>query len=127
MNRNRAVLLALLAAFVFTLAPAASAQVQVPLSPTKIPQFVQPLDTPRRSAAGRHRDLRSGGTAIDLSICEFQTNILPPGTVRQGSPAPATWVWGYQVGTALPRPGLAAARSYLGPVVIAERGMPDDR
>ena len=46
MNRNRAVLLALLAAFVFAAGAGgvgAAPAVQVPLSPNKIPQFVQPL------------------------------------------------------------------------------------
>jgi len=119
MNRNRAVLLAVLAAFVFVLAPAASAQVvaQVPLSPTKIPQFAQALDTLANGGVPL-----ATGAAIDLSICEFQTTILPPGTIKKGLPAPATWVWGYQVGNTC-TPGLLP-RSYLGPVVIAERGLP---
>jgi len=88
MNRNQAVLLAVMAAFVFVLAPAASAQVQVPLSPNKIPQFAQPLDTLANGGVPL-----ATGTAIDLSICEFQTTILPPGTIKKGSPAPPTWVW----------------------------------
>jgi len=132
MNRKRAVLPALLAVLVFTLAPAAwavkaPAPVQVPLSPNKIPQFAQPLDT-----LGKGVPL-AGGTAIDLGICEFKTNILPIGTPVVGAlpgVAPETWVWGYQPLTpsgnpadVTCNPGLQT-RSYLGPVVIADRGTP---
>ncbi len=132
MNRNRAVMLALLAALVFTSAPAAwavkaPAPVQVPLSPTKIPQFAQALDTLTNG-----RVPLATGTAIDLSICEFQTNILPPGTPVVGAVAgvaPATWVWGYQVVDPATNPTAQCNNgllnhSYLGPVVIADRGTP---
>ena len=62
-------------------------------------------------------------TSIDVSICEFQTNILPPGTIRKGTPTPATWVWGYQIGNDLRSLGLLG-HSYLGPVVVATRDTP---
>jgi FtsP/CotA-like multicopper oxidase with cupredoxin domain len=118
-------MLGLPAALVFTLAPAAwaakaPAPVQVPLSATKIPQFAQPLDTLTNGGVPLAQ-----GIAIDLSICEFQTNILPPGTPVVGAVAgvaPATWVWGYQVAAGCT--GGLLPRSYLGPVVIADRGTP---
>jgi len=127
MNRNRAVLPALLAVFVFTLAPAAWAimpppPAQVPLSPTKIPQFAQALPVLLPPVPGSPEIPLATGTPIDVNICEFQTNILPAGTLKKGAPAPATWVWGYQVGPSCTQPPLT--RSYLGPVVIAVRGTP---
>ncbi len=117
--------------------------VQVPLSPTKIPQFVQEIDL-----------LRNGGvpvslypSATNISLCEFQTDVLPPGTPLVAPPPGAyptlvlgkTFVWGYQEGTvcnplpgpavppllgALAGPPTGRAQSYLGPVVLAERHNP---
>src|SRR5512138_2678958 len=94
--------------------------VQSPLNPTKIPQFVEPLNTLSNAMFQI-----ATGTPIDVSICEFQANILPAGTPVTGAVpgvAPPTWVWGYQVGNTCV-PGLAN-HSYLGPVVIATRGTP---
>jgi FtsP/CotA-like multicopper oxidase with cupredoxin domain len=55
-----------------------------------------------------------GSTPAFLSICEFQTQVLPPSYGK-------TWVWGYQIGeTCDTDPG----HSYIGPVVVAERGTP---
>ncbi len=106
--------------------------VQTPLSANKIPQFVQPLDlldlgglTQVPVALGKINALGIGSTNIDVSLCEFQSNVLPPGTPVVGAVpgvAPATWVWGYQVeGSYVP--GLLP-HSYLGPVVVAERDTP---
>ncbi|ABK17930.1 multicopper oxidase, type 2 [Syntrophobacter fumaroxidans MPOB] len=105
--------------------------VQTPLNPTKIPQFRQPLDvldvtgaTGIPVAVGT-KDPVTGNQVIDVSICEYQTNVLPPGTPVVGAVAgvaPATWVWGYQEGAAC-TPGLQP-RSYLGPVVLANRHTP---
>ncbi len=114
----------------FAVAPAPA--VQTPLRPTKIPQFKQPL--PVLDPAGLtgvpvviNPDL-SAKTAVELSICEFQTEILPPGTLGKNTAAPLTSVWGYNIGSntcLLPTPPVGAGpRSYLGPVVIAERHQP---
>jgi spore coat protein A, manganese oxidase len=134
MNRNRAVLFAVLAAFVLVLAPAAWAikplpPTQVPLSPNSIPQFVQPLPV-----LGTGIPVVDGMQPVELSICEFLTNILPVGTPVVGAVptgAPATWVWGYQIGsTCAPNfdnttgSPLVQTRSYLGPVIVASRGTP---
>jgi len=55
-----------------------------------------------------------GETPAFLSICEFESQILPP-------PFGATKVWGYQIGQkCTKKPG----HSYIGPVVVAERGTP---
>ena len=97
--------------------------VQTPLSPTKIPQFVQPLDT---LANGLPVAL---GSNITVNICEAQSQILPAGTPVVGAlpgVAPLTWTWGYQVDPAggatvcNPNPGY----SYLGPVAVAVRHTP---
>jgi FtsP/CotA-like multicopper oxidase with cupredoxin domain len=126
-----AVLLIALLASVPAFAVAAAPAVQTPLSASKIPQFVQPLNVlDLNGVAGipvalGQTDPLTGNQAIDLSICEFQANVLPAGTPVAGAlpgVSPATWVWGYQIGTACV-PGLAP-HSYLGPVVVATRGTP---
>ena len=91
----------------------------MPLSPNKIPQFVQPLPCLGNIPV-------VGGAAVELSICEFQQTILPPGTPVVGAVAgvaPATWVWGYQVGATC-NPAPAPGGSYLGPVIVAKKGTP---
>lgn len=118
-----AVFAMLLLASASAFAAKAPPAVQTPLSPTKIPQFAQPLNV-----LGVGLPLATG-TNITVNICEFQTNILPPGTPVAGAlpgVAPLTWTWGYQVDPAggatvcNPNPG----HSYLGPVVVAGRGTP---
>jgi FtsP/CotA-like multicopper oxidase with cupredoxin domain len=114
-NRN----LAIVAAVVVALAlaqPAAAQVVQTPIKTNKIPQFVDPLPLLVTGIP-----IVDGTTPAMISICEFQTEILPAGSLGKNTPAPKTWVWGYQIGdTCLPDPG----HSYIGPVVVAERGTP---
>ncbi len=92
-------------------APPVSAQVtQTPIDPTTIPKFVNEL--PLLGPAGL--PVLDGTTPAIVSICEFQTQVLPP-------PLGKTWVWGYQIGdTCNPDPG----HSFIGPVVVAQRGIP---
>ena len=65
-----------------------------------------------------------GNPPTTLSICEFTTQILPDGTIDTltGAAVPTeTCVWGYQIGDIChPKPD----HSYIGPVVVAERGTP---
>ena len=118
--------------------------VQTPLSPLKIPQFVQPLNV--LDLTGASQLPVALGTNITVNICEFQANMLPPGTplvtpiLEPTTGAPLTYVWGYQVDPAggaticNPLPGVYApavgvipaqtGQSYLGPVVVAGRGTP---
>jgi spore coat protein A len=84
---------------------------QVPLSPEAIPQFVDPL--PSLAVA-------DGTQPITLTMCEFKAHVLPTGTFAPGV-APETWVWGYVVGTECPA---ATRETYLGPVIVARRGVP---
>jgi FtsP/CotA-like multicopper oxidase with cupredoxin domain len=55
-----------------------------------------------------------GESAFDIHIREFQSQILPAGY-------PASWVWGYLTDDDLV--GLGIRPSYLGPVIVAERGV----
>lgn len=62
---------------------------QIPLAPTAIQQFVQPL--PRLSVQpGGTINTMFGNQPLTLRMCEFQVTMLP-------APLPATWVWGYLV------------------------------
>jgi len=90
--------------------PAAAQVEQIPIDPTTIPKFVNEL--PLLGPTGL--PVADGTVPSMLSICEFQTQVLPP-------PFGKTWVWGYQIGdTCNPDPG----HSFIGPVVVAQRGTP---
>jgi FtsP/CotA-like multicopper oxidase with cupredoxin domain len=84
---------------------------QVPLPGKDLPQFVDPLPS---------LPVVSGTAPITLTMCEFRTSVLPTGTFAPGV-APETWTWGYIVGTTCPT---TIQPTYLGPVVVAERGVP---
>jgi len=109
----------LLALFVATLlvglsaipAPAENGD-QIPLSPTAIPQFVDPLPIPT-IIDGTQGELT-------LSMCEFKANVMSTGTFAPGV-KPETWVWGYIPGTVCPT---TTQPTYTGPVIIAQRGVP---
>ena len=87
----------------------AAAVTQTPLPGSAIPQFVDPLP---------NLDVILAGTAqIELRMTEFQSSVLSTGTLAPGV-APATWVWGYL------QPGQTTRASYLGPVIVATKGVP---
>jgi len=113
-----------------------------------IPKFVDPLPVATTPAVPGITvvDARAGGAdetptadllptgapdgindnTFKISAVEFQAQILPsnfvPPGLPAGTPAPVpSWVWGYLTtgdSTATPRP------SYLGPVVVAQKGVP---
>jgi FtsP/CotA-like multicopper oxidase with cupredoxin domain len=90
---------------------------QIALSSNKIPQFADSL--PILTVSGGTMDtVIAGGDTIELTMCEFQASVLPTGTLAPGV-KPATWVWGYRrtLPTAMPD-------TYLGPVIVATRGIP---
>ncbi len=105
---------------------------QIPLAGEAIPQFVNPLPVlkldPNPAVPGIAVTLGTqvtdatmpGGFRQDVTVnmCEFTNNILPPGV----APLP-THVWGYRLG-ACPGQDVLQADSYIGPVVIAQRGVP---
>jgi FtsP/CotA-like multicopper oxidase with cupredoxin domain len=84
---------------------------QIPLSPQAIPQFVDPLPA---------LPVIDGTQPVTLTMCEFKAYVLPTGTLSPGV-APETWVWGYIAGTECPT---ATRNTYLGPVIVARRGVP---
>jgi FtsP/CotA-like multicopper oxidase with cupredoxin domain len=101
-----------MALMVFALAPGiVYGGDQVPLAPSAIPQFVDPLPA---------LPIVDGTQPITLTMCEFRTHVLPTGTFAPGV-APETWTWGYIVGTECPT---TPQSTYLGPVVVAQRGVP---
>ncbi len=109
--------------------PAAAQVVQIPLDPAGIPKFENKLPM-LELAPGKNGKWNGGMPVVDgtkpssLSICEFQTKILPGDTIdtATGAEVPTkTWVWGYQIGRqCVEKPN----HSYIGPVVVAERGTP---
>jgi FtsP/CotA-like multicopper oxidase with cupredoxin domain len=83
-----------------------AAATQTPLAGSSIPQFVDPLPG---------LDLIHAGTSpIELRMTEFQAQVLPSVFPQK------TWVWGYL------QPGQTTRPSYLGPVILAERGTPTE-
>lgn len=84
---------------------------QIQLPATAIPQFIDPL--PGIDA------VIAGASQIELQMREFQTSVLSTGTFVPGI-TPQTWVWGYL------QPGQTTRASYLGPVIIATRGVPTE-
>jgi FtsP/CotA-like multicopper oxidase with cupredoxin domain len=112
-------------------APSARAQ-QVPLAPLTIPKFVNklpllsvapesavwPADWPRTLDT-----IVADEGEITLRMCEFESSILPPAMVLPGPnalPGNRTWTWGYVEGETCP----TEKENYLGPVIVATRGVP---
>ncbi len=91
---------------------------QIPLPATAIPQFVQQL--PLLSVQGGTIDTQLGTAPVTLQMCEFDANVLPPGTIAPGV-ATRTRVWGYST-NACPAGGVKD--TYIGPVIVALRGQP---
>ena len=63
---------------------------QIPLPPTQIPQFVNPLPTLKIAPQNSTITTVFGNVPLTIRMCEFQVNMLP-------APLPSTWVWGYLV------------------------------
>jgi FtsP/CotA-like multicopper oxidase with cupredoxin domain len=89
-------------------------QTQVLLPGGTIPKFVEPLPVAGDISVV---DATSGGTpAYNIHIREFQSQILP------ASFCGPSWVWGYLTDADVAAGGVRP--SYLGPAVVAERGVP---
>ncbi|OGR33304.1 MAG: copper oxidase [Desulfuromonadales bacterium GWD2_61_12] len=87
--------------------------VQTPLPGSAIPQFVDPLPIPHTIVAGPGQ--------IELRSTEFLSRVLPTTFVpANGLPYAGTWVWGYL------EPNQVSPPSYIGPVIVAERGTPTE-
>lgn len=121
--KNRAVLALSLAFAMIGMLAGVTQAAQVLLPGSAIPKFVDPLPV-----AGDIEvvDATSAGTsAYTLEMREFRAQILPstgvPGFPLAGSSA----VWGYLTPTTSAATPIDGVRqSYLGPVVIAKRGVP---
>ncbi|MBP1610365.1 MAG: multicopper oxidase, type 2, partial [Acidobacteria bacterium] len=79
---------------------------QLPLAPTLIPQFAQPL--PVLSVGGGSMTTVFGNQPLTVTMCEFDSQVLPP-------PMPTTRVWGYIPGTACPT---SIQGTYIGPLIV---------
>ncbi|MGE5347214.1 MAG: multicopper oxidase domain-containing protein [Acidithiobacillales bacterium] len=89
---------------------------QVPLAGSAIPQFVQPL--PLLSVAGGTMATEFGNKSLTITMCEFDANVLPPGTPLAAGATGSTRVFGYVLGSTCP----ATQDTYIGPVLVNERG-----
>jgi spore coat protein A len=91
-----------------------------PLAGSAIPQFIDPL--PLLSVAGGPMETIVAGTGeVQLTMKEFQSNVMPSAFVpANGQPYAGTWVWGYRAGVTSDNP----AGTYIGPVFVATRGQP---
>ena len=105
---------------------------QIPIAGSGLAQFVQPLPTLNVAPQNGTMATVFGNAPVTLRMCEFKSNILPPGSVPNYT---GTWVWGYlpdpnPAGT--PCPALAAMYAtangaldtYIGPVIVNQRGSP---
>ncbi len=94
---------------------------QVLLPGTLIPKFVDPL--PEAGAISVVDATSTGTPSYTIHMREFQSQILPstgvPPTIPPNTPS---WVWGYLTDADVAAGGVRP--SYLGPVVVAERGVP---
>jgi len=90
-----------------------------PLPGNQIPQFVDPLPLLDVVPGGTMEVLVNDPAALNtIYMREFDAHVLPTGLFGPLQ-KPATRVWGYRLGAAP-----ALADTYLGPVIVAERGYP---
>ncbi len=113
MKKARLFILSLLLPCAVALA-AVSPQVALPAK--GIPNFAQALPTLTTQAGGTISTIL-GNQPLTLRMCEFKANMLPPGAVPGYR---GTTVWGYVAG-ACPT---GTVDTYIGPVIVNERGTP---
>ena len=110
--------LAIVAMVLSAAIPAQAAQSpQIPFPGNGIPQFVQPLPLLNVQQGGTINTVL-GNQDLTIRMCEFDANILPPGTFTPGV-QPTTRVWGYIVGDTCPT---TPQDTYIGPVIVNDRG-----
>lgn len=124
-------LIATAAAMAFGGAAQAAQSPQIPLNAGSIPQWVNQLpllSLPGAAGIPTDKDtipaLVDDGSQIDLSMCEFQSSILPTGTPLAAGANGKTWTWGYtwtNTGQAC-----NGRDVYLGPVVVATKDLPTE-
>ncbi len=98
-----------------------AASPQIPIAGSAIPQFAQPLPLLSVQPGGTVATL-IGNQPLAIRMCEFDANVLPPGTFLPGV-QPATRVWGYIAGASCPT---SPQDTYIGPVIVNQRGSSTD-
>lgn len=94
---------------------------QVPLAGKTLPQFVDPLPIPQIINLADPNSGYDPNAEIQLSMEEFKTKVLPSTFVYANlQPYTGTTIWGYRHAN----DGGSARQTYLGPVIIAKRGVP---
>lgn len=107
----------------FSMNALAAQSPQTPLAGSAIPQFAQELPLPSIGGpVGTGIYTTTGNTSLNIRMCEFWANVLPPGTLLAGQ-QPKTRVWGYIVGTSCPAAGPSdpALETYTGPILVNQR------
>lgn len=117
----------------FVSAMAAAQSPQTPIEGSKIPQFAQPLAMLSVAPQNGKLTTVSGSRPLTIRMCEFRAKILPSGAVASYQ---GTWVWGYLVDPtgnsscsqliALYGDSLGIVDTYVGPVIVNERGKPTE-
>ena len=99
---------------------------QNPLQGSEIPQFVQALPLLSVQTGGTINTLL-GNQALTIRMCEFWANVLPPGTIEDEAQT-KTRVWGYIYASQCPANGPTdpAIDTYIGPVIVNDRGSSTD-
>jgi spore coat protein A len=92
---------------------------QVQLPGSAIPQFVDKLPDLSVTGVGGPMTVLNGTSPLTITMREFKAHVLPTGTFTPGV-KPETWVWGYISGDAPSAP----LETYIGPVIVAQRGTP---
>ena len=90
---------------------------QTPIAGSAIPQFMQQLPLLSVQPGGTMNTVL-GNQPLTIQMCEFDANVLPPGTFAVGV-QPKTRVWGYILSAACPT---TPQDTYLGPVIVNQRG-----
>jgi len=129
--KKLSIIFAMVALLVAALPVSAVQSPQVPLAGKAIPQFVQPL--PLLSVQGGHINTVIGNGPLTVRMCEFKANMLPANAVAAYA---GTWVWGYLVDPtatstcadliALYGDANGVLDSYIGPVIVNDRGTSTD-
>jgi FtsP/CotA-like multicopper oxidase with cupredoxin domain len=117
MIRKALVTSTLALAVIVAAATQAAQSPQIPIAGSAIPQFAQPLPLLSVQTGGTI-DTVLGNQSLTITMCEFDANVLPPGTFAAGV-QPTTRVWGYIVGTTCPT---TPQDTYTGPVIVNQRG-----
>jgi spore coat protein A, manganese oxidase len=121
---KKRIAVSLIALFLLLAGISGTQATQVLLPGSLIPKFVDPL--PVAGDISVVNATSKGTPSYNIHMREFQAQILPStGVPLAVPPIPAntpSWVWGYLTDSDIATGGIRP--SYLGPVVVAERGVP---